>query len=195
MNILGQSKNIFAIKCFLKICLITNLENLVQIADKLSMSVNNLINLILPDTSEEQFNFYLFEVIALLMKRLSPVNFNFDASMFNNFFESLKANILKILENNIADLLGYVFQILTLHLEIVKVDNFVHQNLFSTLLTSDTNWSIGMKYLFPVYVQYLDSCLKILQNNITVETFNSILMIISRVKIFKKNNLLKLPFS
>lgn len=181
MNILGQNKNIFAIKCFLKICLITNIENLVQIWVKLSESVNNLINMVLPDTSEEQFNFFLFEVIALLMKRFSPVNFNFDATIFNSFFESLRANFLLILENNVSDLLGYVFQILTLHLEIVKVDNFVHQSLFNTLLTSDTNWSITMKYLFPVYVQYIDSCLKILQNNKTVETFNSILNIIAKV--------------
>jgi len=186
MSILGQSKNVFAIKCFLKISLITNIENLIKIADKLSISVNNLINMILPDTSEEQFNFYLFEVIALLMKRFSPANFNFDPSMFNSFFETLKVNILKILENNIPDLLGYIFQILTVHLEIVKVDNFIHQNLFTTLLTSVTNWSISMKYLFPVYVQYIDTCLKLLQSNITVETFNSVLMIISKVKILSK---------
>jgi len=181
MNILGISKNTFAIKCFLKICMITNTQNLLQIVDNLSVSVNNIINMVLPDTSEEQFNFYLFEVIALLLKKFSPVNFNFDTTIFNNFFDSLKANILCILQNNVADLLGYVFQILNLHLEIIKVDNFIHQNLFTTLLTSDTNWSIGMKYLFPVYVQYIDSCLKNLQNNNSIETFNSILIIISKV--------------
>ena len=185
MDILGESKNIFAIKCFLKICMITNIQNLVQIADNLSLCVNNLIKLVLLDTSEEQFNYNLFEVIALLMKRFSPVNFNFDATIFNNYFESINKNILSILENNVADLLGYVFQILTLHLEIVKVDNFVHQKLFSALLTSNTNWSVAMKYLFPVYIQYIDSCLKILQNNNTVETFNSILLIVSRVIFFK----------
>jgi hypothetical protein len=184
MNILGQSKNIFAIKCFLKICLITNVENLVKITKELSMSVNNLIKMVLPDTSEEQFNFYIFEVIALLMKRFSPVNFNFDSTIFNNFFDSLKGNFEDILNNNVADLLGYVFQILTSNLEIVKADNFIHQNLFTILLTCDTNWSIAMKYMFPVYVQYIDSCLKILQNNINVETFNNLLIIISKVIFF-----------
>lgn len=182
MNILGQNKNIFAIKCFLKICLITNIENLIKITKELSMSINNLIKMVLPDTSEEQFNFYLFEVIALLMKRFSPINFNFDAALFNNFFDSIKANIQDILTNNVTDLLGYVFQILTLHLEILKVDNFIHQNLFTILLTCDANWSIAMKYLFPVYIQYIDSCLKILQININVETFNYLLVIVSKVK-------------
>jgi len=181
MNILGHSKNIFAIKCFLKICLITNTENLVKIVQQLSMSINNLIKIILPDTSEEQFNFYLFEVIALLMRKFSPVNFNFDANLFNNLFESLKENILAILENNISDLIGYVFQILTIHLETIKLDNFIHQSLLTTLLTCDINWSVSMKYLFPVYIQYIDTCLKNLQNNISVETFNSLLNIVAKV--------------
>jgi len=184
MNILGTSKNVFAIKCFLKISLITNIENILQISQQLSLSVNSLIRMALVDTSEEQFNFYLFEIIALLMKKFSPVNFNnFDNTTFNNFFDSLKENLIAILDNNVTDLIGYVFQILTLHLETIKNDNFIHQNLFNTLISCDVNWNVSMRFLFPVYIHYIDSCLKILQNNITLEIFNSILNIISKVNL------------
>lgn len=182
MNILGFNKNIFAIKCFLKICLITKLENLIQIQPQLSMSINNLIKLTLPDTSEEQFNFFLFEVIALLMRKFSVIPT--DLVYFNNFFDSIKENFLTILDNNITDLLGFVFQILNLHLEICNKDCFIHQNLLNTLLKCDSNWCISMRYLFPAYLSYIDSGLKIMQNNLTIEVYNYLIVIVYKVKIF-----------
>lgn len=182
MNILGQSKDIFAIKCFLKICLITNIDNLRQITNELSISINNLLKMILPDTSEEQFNSSLFEVIALIMKKFSHADPGLQ--YFNNFFDAIKSNFLTVLDNNITDLLGYIFQILNLHIETVKTDNFIHQSMFTTLLTCEGNWAIPMRFLYPAYIKYIDSCLKILQNNISIETFNSIMLIVFKVKFY-----------
>ena len=181
MSILIENKNIFALKCFFKVCLITKKENLLKIFSQISLSLNNMIKIILQDTSEEQFNVLIFEVIAVVMRKYSEIENNL--SYVSNFFDEIKENLLFILSNNIVDLLGYVFQISNLYLDFMKSDNFIHQTMLNNLLLED-NWTVNMKYLFPAYILYIDNCLKYLTQNINPGTFTKLLNIVFKVILF-----------
>ena len=186
VNILCENKNIFAIKCFYKVCLITKGENLIKIFSQISLSLNNMIKVILQDTSEEQFNVLIFEVISVLMKKYAEMENNM--MYLTNFFEGIKENLLLILSNNIVDLLGYVFQVSNLYLEFMKTDNFIHQTMLNNFLLEE-NWTVNMKFLFPAYVIYIDTCLKYLTNNISAGTFTKLLNIVFKVFILFYFNL------
>jgi len=182
MTILIENKNNFALKCFYKVCLITTEENLVKIFSQICLSVNSMIKIILQDTSEEQFNVFIFEVVAVLMKKYAEIKENNVNSLvyLYNFFEEIKDNLLFILSNNIVDLLGYVFQISNLYLDFIKSDNFIHQTMLNNLLLEE-NWNVNMKFLFQAYVLYIDNCLKYLTQNINPGTFTKLLNIVFKV--------------
>jgi hypothetical protein len=192
MAILMENKNNFALKCFFKVCLLTKKENLVKIFSQISLSVNSMIKIILQDTSDEQFNVLIFEVVAVLMKKYAEINENNNNNLvyLYNFFEEIKENLLFILSNNIVDLLGYVFQISNLYLDYIKSDNFIHQTMLNNLLLEE-NWNVNMKFLFQAYIIYIDNCLKYLTHNINAGTFTKLLNIVFKVIInilFNKYN-------
>ena len=83
-----------------------------------------MIKIILQDTSDEQFNVLIFEVVAVLMKKYAEINENNNNNLvyLYNFFEEIKENLLFILSNNIVDLLGYVFQISKILLNIKMIN-------------------------------------------------------------------------
>lgn len=136
-----------------------------------------MLKITFQDTSEEQFNVLIFEVIAVLMKKYGE---NLTENYLSSFFEEIRENLLFILSNNLVDLLGYVFQISNLYLEFIKSDNFIHQTMLNNLLLEE-NWGVNMKYLFPAYIMYIDTCLKYMSANINPGCFTKLLNIVFKV--------------
>jgi len=75
---------------------------------------------VIKNPSEDQFNYYFFETIALIMKKLGNNN-AFDAlqTLMNGLQEVLNfiiGNTNSSITNKINDLFSYVFQITSLHI-------------------------------------------------------------------------------
>lgn len=114
VNIVANKINIFAIRCFFRTVFLTSDTYYRDILGHLSESMNNILKLIISNPTEDQFNYFLFETISLILKKLSSN----DPQLYCMFEAAIKANLLMIITNNITDLMGYAFQILALELSL-----------------------------------------------------------------------------
>lgn len=114
--IVGKEPNIFAIRCFFRTIYLCSETFYKIIMESLISSINEILKLIILNSSQDQYNYFLFETIAILIKRLSISDFE----LYSHFIKSINSNLIIILQNSITDLTGYVFQIFAQQLSLVK---------------------------------------------------------------------------
>jgi hypothetical protein len=125
ITIISKETNIFAMRCFYKTLTLTSENYFRPIISNLSDSINSVLQGILSNPIEDQFNFYFFETVAIMMRKLSSS----DMGQYNLFESSIRETLLKILSNSVNDLMGYALQILSLELSINQANLNIH-NVF-----------------------------------------------------------------
>jgi hypothetical protein len=106
---MSSQQNIFAMRCFFRTIYLASSELLKPDIENLSNSINGLLISVIKNPVEDHFNYYLFETIATVLKRLATI----DHTLYAYFEGILKNNLILIIQNNITDLIGYAFQILS----------------------------------------------------------------------------------
>jgi hypothetical protein len=109
VNKMSMQQNIFAMRCFFRTIYLASSELLRPDIENLSNSINGLLISVIKNPVEDHFNYYLFETIATVLKRLASI----DSTLYTYFENILKNNLILIIHNNITDLIGYAFQILS----------------------------------------------------------------------------------
>lgn len=150
----SASINIFAMRCLFRTIYLTSEDYYQFVIENLANSINEILKIVIANPSEDQFNYFLFETIAMLMRKLNRVN----VSLYDIFESKIKGNLLYILENFLTDLIGYVIQILSLHLDLKQGDPMtdeLHRSLLNSVLFQEINWTLAMKYMFNPFAAYL----------------------------------------
>jgi len=155
VKIASSSLNIFAMRCLFKTIFLTSESYYKHIIESLANSINEILKMIIANPTEDQFNYFLFETIALILKKTS----RFEMSLYTFFSKSIRDNLLIPVQNSITDLMSYIFQIFTLELSIIPQNVLDSEVLYASLLESiiyqQTNWSLQMKYLFKPFISYI----------------------------------------
>lgn len=155
VNIVSASINIFAMRCLFRTVFLTSESYYSPIIESLSNSINDILKMIIANPSEDQFNYYLFETISLVYRKLGDV----DRALYNHFDGVIKGNLIFIIENSITDLMPYAFQLFALQLSVSIDDNPLndsfHQGLLSAILFNESNWTLQMKYMVAPFVSYI----------------------------------------
>jgi hypothetical protein len=155
VKIASSSLNIFAMRCLFRTIFLTSESYYKHIIESLANSINEILKLIIANPTEDQFNYFLFETVALILKKTS----NFDMGLYSFFSKSIRENLLVPVQNSITDLMSYVFQIFTLELRIISDTELESEVLFKSLLESilyqQNNWSLSMKYLFKPFISHI----------------------------------------
>jgi hypothetical protein len=125
ITIISKETNIFAMRCFYKTLTLTSENYFKPIIGSLADSINSVLQGILINPIEDQFNFYFFETVAIMMRKLSSS----DIEQFVLFERSIRDTLLQILNNSLSDLMGYALQILALELSISE-NNLTNHNVF-----------------------------------------------------------------
>ena len=129
LAIISKETNIFAMRCFYKTLTLTSENYFRPIISNLSDSINSVLQGILSNPIEDQFNFFFFETVAIMMRKLSSS----DMGQYNQFESSIRETLLKILSNSVNDLMGYALQILALELSINQSNISIHNVFFFNL--------------------------------------------------------------
>lgn len=159
VKIASLSINIFAMRCIYRVISLTSENYYKRIIESLSNSLNEILKLVIANSTEDQFNYYLFETIALVLRKLST----FDIELCLYFQNSIQEKLLYILSNSVSDLMGYVFQILPLELAYAPADENglpadpVFMNIIEGIIYQETNWTLQMKYLFQPFISFIKS--------------------------------------
>jgi hypothetical protein len=155
VKIASSSLNIFAMRCLFRTIFLTSESYYKHIIESLANSINEIIKMIIANPTEDQFNYFLFETIALILRKTS----GFEMSLYTFFSKSIRDNLLIPVQNSITDLMSYIFQIFTLELSIIPQNELDTEVLYASLLESiiyqQTNWSLQMKYLFKPFICYI----------------------------------------
>ena len=69
--------------------------------------------------------------------------------------EALTPLLLKIIQNNKLDVIGYAFQIYALFVAHTAENNPVFQTLTQSIVTTPGNWAHDMRYLMPSQASFL----------------------------------------
>jgi hypothetical protein len=186
---LASTMNQFAMRCLFRTVFLTSDDYYKFVIENLSISINDIIKAIIANPSEDQFNYYLFETIVMLMKKLNSV----DRTLYDFFEQTIKENLVYIMQNFITDLVGYTIQVLALHLQFFQGDPMadnLHKNILSTILFNEGNWSLSMKYLFNPFSTYLKNSLLKSQNHYMTnkESVEAIFKIIHKLLEMKTYN-------
>ncbi len=115
LNIIAKEFNIFAMRCFYQSLRLSSENFFKPIINHLAESINIVLKNIIQNPSEDQFNFFFFDTVAIMMKKLAESK-EFD--QYNHFEASIRDTLLSILSNSQHDLMGYAFQILALELSL-----------------------------------------------------------------------------
>jgi hypothetical protein len=107
VNAMSVSNNLFAMRCFFRTIYLASDKLLQPDIQNLATSIDALVINAIKNSSEDNFNYYLFETIATLLKRLASL----DASLYTYFESIIRVNLIKIIQENVTDLIGYAFQI------------------------------------------------------------------------------------
>jgi exportin-2 (importin alpha re-exporter) len=114
-----------------------------------------MLKMVIANPTEDQFNYFLFETIALVLTKTN----RFEANLHSYFSKAIRANLLIPIQNTVTDLMSYVFQIFTVELNIASETELASEPLYTNLLESilyqHTNWSLSMKYLFKPFIAYI----------------------------------------
>lgn len=155
VKIASSGLNIFAMRCMFRTIFLTSESYYKHILESLANSINEILKMIIANPTEDQFNYFLFETIALILKKTS----NYDLSLYSFFSKSIRDNLLIPVQNSITDLMSYVFQIFTLELRIISEPELETEVLYKSLLESilyqQNNWTMSMKYLFKPFISYI----------------------------------------
>ena len=157
LNFISKNTNIFAMRCFFRALKLTEDQKLQSLAESINSSMDAILKLIIKYPQSDEFNFYYFETCALIMKKFEIKNINnaTDLSLIKNFQNSLQNDLNQILQNNITDILGYVFQLFAYYLFLTNDNNEFYQNILKNILTNEKMWDINMKYLYPPSIDYI----------------------------------------
>lgn len=155
VKILSVQINIFAMRCFFKTLFLTQESYLEPVLSSLSQTINDMIRMVIADPKEDQFNYYLFETITMLLKKL----YDHNPSLYYIFESEINQNLIYIVQNGINDLLGVVFQTFSLQLSFIdmtknQIQGTIHENIISSVLDSEI-WILTNKYLFKPFLAYL----------------------------------------
>ena len=119
-DILNAKQNVLTIKCLLRAFIMCPIEYIVPNLSSILTLFKYLLKEVIKNPSEDQFNYYFFETIALIMRKLSNNN-QLEAleSMENGiqeFMNFIITNTNSAITNKINDLFSYVFQIIALQI-------------------------------------------------------------------------------
>jgi len=156
VKITSNNLNIFAMRCLFRTIFLTSETYYKHIIESLADSINQILKMVIANPTEDQFNYFLFETIAIVLNKTSK----YDLSLYEYFSKAIGDNLLLPIQNAITDLMSYIFQIFTLEMNIVS-DNIqlssdpIYSNLLDSILFQPDNWSIPMKYLFKPFIAYI----------------------------------------
>jgi hypothetical protein len=88
----------------------------------LAESINAVLKAIVSNPIEDQFNFFFFETVAIMMRKLAKS----DMEQYNHFESSIRETLIYILSSSSNDLMGYAFQILALELSLSEANIKTH---------------------------------------------------------------------
>ena len=149
--IVVENPNIFAMRCFYRTLFLTDENYYKNIINDLTETMNNILNIIIKKSEQDEFNYYYFETCSLIIKKLVNIDIN-SIKMFEN---KLHNNLNIILINNVTDLLGYTFQFFAHYLNISHDFSDYFGNLLNNILTEQNSWNIQYKYLFNPYLSFI----------------------------------------
>ena len=157
LNFISKNTNIFAMRCFFRTLKLTQDQKLQSLSESINTSMDVILKLIIKNSQSDEFNFYFFETCALIMKKFEIKNNNntSDLSLIKSFQNALQNDLNLVLQNNVTDILGYVFQLFAYYLFLTNDNNEFYQNILNNILTNDKMWDINMKYLYPPSIDYI----------------------------------------
>lgn len=123
LSIISKEFNIFAMRCFYQALRLTSDNYFKPIINNLAASINIVLRNIVLNPIEDQFNFYFFDTVSIMMKKLADSK---DFDQYNHFEASIRDTLLSILSNSQTDLMGYAFQILALELSLNERNLNIH---------------------------------------------------------------------
>jgi hypothetical protein len=157
MKIISSSRNIFGMRCFFRALFLTHESYFKPLIESLSLSLNDALKQAIANPSEDQYNYYLFETICMILRKLN----NDDKQLRDHFSSVIRNNLTLILDNSITDLMGYVFQVFAMEMTQSGVDEKLNckdpmlSNLLTSILTSEHNWTYSVKYLFQPFISFI----------------------------------------
>jgi hypothetical protein len=125
LDIIANEFNIFAMRCFYQSLRLGSGGFFLDIMGELAKSVDSVLQNIIKNPSEDQFNFFFFDTIAIMMKKLSESN----ADQYTQFLATILGTIHSILSTSQTDLIGYAFQIFALELSLSELNSTLHNVL------------------------------------------------------------------
>ena len=128
-DILNSKLNVLTIKCLLRAFILCPIEYVVPNLSSIVTLFNYLMKEVIKNPSEDQFNYYFFETIALIMRKLANNNALDALETFEKGLHELMnfiiSNTNSSITSKINDLFSYVFQIIALQI-------FLNPNISST---------------------------------------------------------------
>lgn len=151
MKFITTNTNIFAMRCFFRVLKLTKDQKLQVLSDSIGTSMDAILKLIIEKPQTDEFNYYFFETCSLIMKKFDGP----DKTLINKFENKIRADLNLILQNNVTDLLGYVFQLFAFYVFLTNDNNEFYQNILRNILTNEKMWDINMKYLYPPSIEFI----------------------------------------
>jgi len=175
-----KSYNPQAMICFYKTLTLTQDENLLPVFSSIQGIIIDVFNLIVSLKSDQlntEYNYQFFESVAYLLKKIIKL----DVNSYVKFRDEINKILLVVLNNNISDLINYLFQIYGLELMLDRNFSDLQKTLFNYVY--DVNkWTVESKHLFPAFVDYWKVCFNTISEQIySNNLLNSILLIVLKV--------------
>ena len=137
-EILNTKLNVLTIKCLLRSLILCPIAYIVPNLSSIITLFNHLLKEVIKNSLEDQFNYFFFETIALIMRKLSSNNAYDALESFQNslqeYLNFIITNTNSSISSKINDLFSYVFQIIALQIFLLR------SVLISSHLTMQVVW-------------------------------------------------------
>ena len=153
MAFIGNSTNIFAMRCFFRTLNLTNDNLYNSIYKDLSNTLDQILKNIIKNPQQDEFNFYFYQTCALIIKKTASQGNNCEIPKY--FLNVLQNDLNSILTETITDLMGYTFQLFAYYIHVSKDNSDFYSNLLKQILYNQNSWSLTFKYLFNPYISFI----------------------------------------
>lgn len=109
-EIISKEQDSFAMKCFFRTIFLTDSNVLINKIENFASITNFIVELIVKSTdSKEQYSYYFFEAIAIIMTKLQRR----DPNSYKFYTEKIRQSIISMVGGSNIEVMGYGFQLVS----------------------------------------------------------------------------------
>ena len=109
-SIISKESDSFAMKCFFRTVYLTDSSVLLGKLDNFANITNHICDMVSKNTdSKEQFSYYFFEAIAIILTKL----YKKDQNAYKYFSELINGSVIKAISSQNQEIMGYGFQLIS----------------------------------------------------------------------------------